>query len=209
MSKIKLASGQYYTTACGRIGYCLVCNHQSPSYPWIVAWKDGDIDTYTDDGRLYEDDTSEYDLVEHLPDCTGFDWKPKPKMQLREGAWYRSVCGNVIGPCKPSTSRPDRPWTVDGIYYTDEGTNTLPGSQLIEEVPDPNPKPIYRPFASAEEFAPHKDKWLKRLDAPGCFRVVAYDNSSVYVCDGQSEKYEFYFNKTTFEDGTPFGVKVS
>jgi hypothetical protein len=174
-----------------------------------VVWKDGDIDTYTDDGRLYEDDTSEYDLVEHLPDCTSYNWKPKPAMQLREGAWYRSVCGNVIGPCKPSTSRPDRPWTVDGIYYTDEGTNTLPGSQLIEEVPDPNPKPVYRPFASAEEFAPHKDKWLKRLDAPGCFRVVAYDNSSVYVCDGQSEKYEFYFNKTTFEDGTPFGVKVS
>lgn len=211
MAKIKMASGQYYSTSGGKIGYCLVCNHQSKSYPWIVVWKNGEIDTYTDEGSFYDDETSEYDLVAHLPDCTSYTWepKPKPKMQLREGAWYKDVQGHITGPCKPSKDRPDRPWTVGGIYYQDDGTNTLEDAQLVEEVPDPNPKPVYRAFASAEEFAPHRDMWIKRIGAPGCFRVVAYDNISVYVCDGQSEKYEHYFKITTFEDGTPFGVKVS
>jgi hypothetical protein len=189
-----------------------VCNHQSPDYPWIIVWQNGNIDIYTDDGSLYDGEASGYDLVEHLPDCTSYAWEPKPKMQLKEGAWYKNAHGHVVGPCKPSTDRNDRPWIVDGIYYQDDGTNTLAGCHLVEEVPDPTPKPVYRSFHSAAEFAPYRCRWVipKKYSIPMglAFLCYSYSDEGIYTKNG-TIGWASMLRDFQFEDGTPFGVKVS
>jgi len=44
-------------------------------YDWcIIGWIGDDWNTWRADGS----DGGSLDLIEHLPDCTGFDWKPEP-----------------------------------------------------------------------------------------------------------------------------------
>ena len=64
----------------------------------------------------------------------------------------------------------------------------------------------YRPFANAEEFALHRDKWIKSESASGCWCVFAYDNDGVWgeKCQTYKELFDFY----KFDDGTPCGVEV-
>ncbi len=74
----------------------------------------------------------------------------------------------------------------------------------------------YRPFANAEEFKPHRDRWIKFLLAESdgvyyTFRVAKYDDWGV-VFGGSKETYQAVFNRYVFDnlDGTtePFGVEV-
>jgi hypothetical protein len=60
-----------------------------------------------------------------------------------------------------------------------------------------------RPFANAEEFKPHRDRWWKVKGAdtvypPGHYKDVGYNGST----------WQQAFNDFVFDDGTPFGVKV-
>lgn len=75
------------------------------------------------------------------------------------------------------------------------------------------PEPEYRPFANAEEFKPHRDKWII------CDRDHHFNNESyrvVIVCKkgivfGAEEptiSFAELLNRFTFEDGTPCGVKL-
>ena len=86
------------------------------------------------------------------------------------------------------------------------------GCAIIRKIEVPKQ---WRPFANAEEFKPHRDRWVTRIDksdtvsCPGACRVLAYDESGVWW----SERYETY--EDAFEDGrcfdddgTPFGVEV-
>ena len=134
------------------------------------------------------------------------------KLQLREGAWYKKENGSIAGPAKATKTGEFRPWSVGGIFYEDDGTNSLsPRWHLREEVPDPTPKPVYRPFANAEEYEPHRSKWVQRQRDSGwignCL-VVAYDDEGIDLCtyDGT---WQAAFENLRFEDGTPFGVRVS
>jgi hypothetical protein len=61
----------------------------------------------------------------------------------------------------------------------------------------------YRPFANAEEFKPHRDRWWKVKGAdtvypPGHYKDVGYDGST----------WQQAFDEFVFDDGTPFGVKI-
>jgi hypothetical protein len=66
----------------------------------------------------------------------------------------------------------------------------------------------YRPFASAEEFKPHRDRWTRR---------IAYDpqGNDIYPPTRYSDlgyhgfKWQWCFENFSFDDGTPFGVEVS
>lgn len=137
------------------------------------------------------------------------------KLQLREGAWYKRENGTIKGPAKATRAGEYRPWLVGGIFYENDGTNSLsPRWHLREEVPDPTPKPVYRPFANAVEFAPHRDRRIKRkagsIPAGGCCKLVAYDDDGVWVDSRNHKTYQEYFAEDReFEDGTPFGVRVS
>ena len=78
---------------------------------------------------------------------------------------------------------------------------------LIEQVVEPK----YRPFANAAEYEPHRSKWVQRQRDSGwsgnCL-VVAYDDEGIDLCtyDGT---WQAAFENLRFEDGTPFGVRVS
>jgi hypothetical protein len=71
----------------------------------------------------------------------------------------------------------------------------------------------YRPFKDAEEFKPHRDRWIKLTVAESdgvyyTFRVVSYDDWGV-VFGGSKETYQAVFSRYVFDDdGTPFGVKI-
>jgi hypothetical protein len=74
----------------------------------------------------------------------------------------------------------------------------------------------YRPFANAEEFKPHRDRWLTRKDKSdpahlsGACRVVAYCDNHLWWADGRVSTYQEEFNhgRCFDDDGTPFGVKI-
>ena len=75
------------------------------------------------------------------------------------------------------------------------------------------PEPTYRPFKDAEECWLEMQKhqpfgWVKWNDV----RYNIYEVSSISVCliNGNCENMDFAYayQKLTFADGTPFGVKV-
>jgi hypothetical protein len=74
----------------------------------------------------------------------------------------------------------------------------------------------YRPFANAEEFKPHRDRWLTRKDKgdpthlDGACRVVAYSDDYLWWADGRNSTYkdEFDHGRRFDDDGTPFGVRI-
>jgi len=63
----------------------------------------------------------------------------------------------------------------------------------------------YRPFANAEEFKPHRDRWWKsKKDDSTCFPPATYgDNLHCGL------NWEESFENKVFDDGTPFGVEVT
>ena len=103
--------------------------------------------------------------LEHLPDCTGWDWQPPPKLQLREGAWYEQADGEVVGPANKRDTT-TVPWFIGFHWYRDDGT-TLGTSEtlaLIREVPAPAPKikaPEGYRLLTEEETILHGDMFLQ------------------------------------------------
>ena len=86
--------------------------------------------------------------------------------------------------------------------------------------------PKYRPFANADEFKPFREKWVRPnpdfvknnfpanehaefLKVGGAIRVSEYGNAIVCFNDATSLSWDGAFKAVVFEDGTPFGVKVS
>ena len=74
----------------------------------------------------------------------------------------------------------------------------------------------YRPFADAEEFKPHRDRWVKLEIAESdgvyfTYQVASYDDFGV-IFGGSKETYQAVFNRYVFDnlDGTtePFGVRI-
>ena len=71
----------------------------------------------------------------------------------------------------------------------------------------------YRPFKDAEEFKPHRDRWICRLyngrpDAKGCYKVNAYDDRGTFANDGKTSYQDMLEEGRVFDDGTPFGVRI-
>ena len=74
----------------------------------------------------------------------------------------------------------------------------------------------YRPFESAEEFKPHRDRWLTRKDksdlthVDGACGVVAYDDQGLWFTTGNYHTWEAAFDsgRCFDDDGTPFGVRI-
>lgn len=96
-------------------------------------------------------------------------------------------------------------WVIesDGEHYK---ANTMFGcvSPIIRKVEPPKPK--YRPFANADEFKPHRDRWIRSLENNGCWRPTAYTNECVFY-DGLL-RYSLLVNSVFDDTGEPCGVKV-
>jgi len=64
----------------------------------------------------------------------------------------------------------------------------------------------YRPFANAEEFKPHRDRWWRYNDSEDSEHVqppAAYSKIGP-----MGSNWEQAFSGRVFDDGTPFGVKI-
>jgi hypothetical protein len=85
--------------------------------------------------------------------------------------------------------------------YTD--ANAYPKEWFVKEYTIP-PKPKYRPFKNAEEFAPFRDKWVGGAQL---HRVNVYDDCGV-VLDDEFIVYDDLLRRT-FEGGTPCGLAIS
>jgi hypothetical protein len=72
----------------------------------------------------------------------------------------------------------------------------------------------YRPFASAEEFKPHRDRWVQYTSPSvgdcSAYRVSAYTSERVWLGpDNSGKEYKVAFHCLNFDDdGTPFGVRI-
>jgi hypothetical protein len=69
----------------------------------------------------------------------------------------------------------------------------------------------YRPFANAEEFKPHRDRWAMHPSEPSKrFRTGDYNDDGLW---GNDRRFYFYGDLlesgSLFDDGTPFGVEVT
>lgn len=66
-------------------------------YPWIVVDRDGSIHTHTDDGRWLNNHNDTETIVEHLPECTGWDWFPAVRSKTPQvGEWWRHAHGGML-----------------------------------------------------------------------------------------------------------------
>jgi hypothetical protein len=88
---------------------------------------------------------------------------------------------------------------------------------VIRKVVKPD---VYRPFANAEEFKPHRDRWvrvIKEHNMSGCdlddwltdsLRFMGQDKTGVCAPGGWLT-YGCAFDCFVFDDdGTPFGVRI-
>jgi len=99
---------------------------------------------------------------------------------------------------------------IKGEYYID--ANGAPHLQPLGESVFTQPiirkieKPVkYRPFANAEEFKPHRDRWWYRDDKDGR-RYFPPQQYNDHAHGGSG--WAFRFEECFFDDGTPFGVKI-
>jgi len=101
-----------------------------------------------------------------------------------------------------------------GEYFLDEYNMPVPsGTDYFL-----HPKPIvckverpkqYRPFASAEEFKPHRDRWVRFYESCLTKRIGAYSETEVEIIGEGNWGYDAAFASYVFDDGSPFGVEVS
>jgi hypothetical protein len=202
---------QWYRTLGGEIVYCVgrLPKQLKDTVPcrWWCVDNGAYILTYTPSGRFFADKEDHRDIVEHLPECTGFKWVPPPKLQLREGAWYERKDGLIVGPCEkrdPSQTG-GFSWAMNSWMYYDDGTNTIKHTDafdIVREVDPPKPpQPKYRPFRSMEEFAPFRERWWRcknhKTVLPPCHYNDTRHGGSTWV-----DRFARY----VFEDGSPFGI---
>ena len=68
----------------------------------------------------------------------------------------------------------------------------------------------YRPFRSAEEFRPHRCRWVRHIASDSCSSVIGYNDRSVKFGTNKGYwDYEMAFETWVFDDGSPFGVEVA
>ncbi len=138
--------------------------------------------------------------LKHLPDCTGWDWKPPKPISPPPG--YRLLSdGERIEPSDLFLFGAD--WETGAQVGVFTYHLHVPHARKIE--------PKYRPFANAAEFAPHRDKWFKwKNQDRHVMRFGLYSDFVVVpACASVGSSFAEAFEKWTFEDGSPFGVLES
>ncbi len=188
--------GEWYQTRNGERVRCVFKLKVKSAHPFVCCDKQGCVVTFTEEGLHYEEENeSSQDIVEHLPDCTSFHWKPV---------------------------NPPKGWEIVTEGACQEGDYYLMGNNGIELISiglgEPvsearfargaaavirKQKPKYRPFANAEEFKPFRDKWWRKIEGdenrlyPPCYYNDGYHGGL---------SFDYCLKVRQFEDGSPFGV---
>jgi hypothetical protein len=105
---------------------------------------------------------------------------------------------------------------VRGLAMTWSGGESVYVYPIVREIKKPKQ---YRPFANADEFKPHRDRWVRIVsaennccdlddwDVGNLQRITGCNEHSVCIWEGWMT-YGEAFECFTFDDGTPFGVEV-
>lgn len=208
MNGIKLEAGQWYRTRGGSIVRCVAGGVRYAGSFVLEAFNSAYY--VLCDGK-HVCGNANWDVVQHLPDCTGFDWEPQKPVVAPEG-WEiveEGVCkkGDRYLFCSGQTG------TINIRVGEDvqDAKDAMGAVAIIRKI-----EAKYRPFANAEEFRPFRDKWVMSLGSEaisgGYERIISYDDHRVYVTLGECTvwwSYKDAMTRFTFEDGTPFGVEVS
>jgi len=92
-------------------------------------------------------------------------------------------------------------WTSGMIVLWQERTESGFIVPIIRKIEKPA---TYRPFANAEEFKPHRDRWWTwKDDRSNTFPPAGYGKLGHH-----SQSWSDSFDRKVFDDGTPFGVEV-
>ena len=98
----------------------------------------------------------------------------------------------------------DAEWTVDDFGNPTQwrGEPSTCVHPIIRKIEKPAK---YRPFANAEEFKPHRDRWWYRddNDVRRYFPPAGYSENA-----HGGANWRHRFDTCFFDDGTPFGVKI-
>jgi len=130
--------------------------------------------------------------VTPLPDCTGWDWQPtKPSHPTIPNGWR--LLEN-----SETKEYGDMFWTVFGWQDSDPCGGKADTAYIRRIAPQ------YRPFANAAEFALHRGRWMINIGTGTIRRVDHYSDKGVNGVDWETAR-----RKWTFDDGSPFGVKVT
>lgn len=132
------------------------------------------------------------------------------EIKLEAGHWYRNKKGNIRR-CAYIINHDS--YRARFLMEWDDGSaGFVEEHEVGEHLPDctgfdwepPKPEPKYRPFANAEEFKPHRDKWWIKVDGlDERIYPPAYYNDEYH--GGLS--FEACLKFRQFEDGTPFGIR--
>lgn len=63
-----------------------------------------------------------------------------------------------------------------------------------------------RPFASADEFEPYRERWIHKYAHKIQRRVVAYDDIGIVLSDDVNLSYQELLDACRFEDGSFCGI---
>jgi len=91
----------------------------------------------------------------------------------------------------------------DVEVWDERESSRLQSFVILRKIQKPK---TYRPFANAEEFKPHRDRWVKRKSC--IVQVTSYSNEDLVVCN-TPYTWLAAFQMLIFDDNTPFGVEVS
>ena len=88
-----------------------------------------------------------------------------------------------------------------GCSYESASVNYI----IIRKIEKPKQ---HRPFANAEEFEPHRDRWFRtKSDPVHRIKTSAYDDKGHWG-GVEFDTWKAMFDSYEFEDGTPFGIEV-
>jgi hypothetical protein len=110
---------------------------------------------------------------------------------------------------KPKTDE----WFLNGIGVPELWSYPNPCGGVFPIIRKIEKPAKYRPFANAEEFKPHRDRWLTRIDENGQqidgeFQLDGFDDTGIWLGANPLSYKDALDRGHTFDDGTPFGVKI-
>jgi hypothetical protein len=103
-------------------------------------------------------------------------------------------------------------WYIDndGTPHLQHMSKSVFPHPIIRKIERPA---AYRPFKDAEEFKPHRDRWLTRIDENGQqidgeFQLDGFDDTGIWLGANPLSYKDALDRGHTFDDGTPFGVRI-
>jgi len=183
MSK-KPQVGEWWRTRTSGIRYVAVdtealCARVDNFYPIITIGENSNHTAHTKEGNFLVSGQHGYDLTEHLPDCTGWDWEPEifPQYWSTRSPHYAYLLRINAKRCclvdKKGNQLTDQPW----YDKTDRaGRTQLTKEEALERLDKPEPVKEFPQFYKTINHNRYGSAFVKRTSASS-YDVIAKDGS--------------------------------